>query len=1732
HFGNNTDVAQDFIWYFDWPNLTPSATGTTATYTYPDTGTYTIALVAEPVGQCVDTGYHTIYLQNNSLTPDFTWQTYDCTSQSELVLQDLSVDNVSPVVEWFWEVNFGPPPLTSTLQNPVFLIPNPSSGTITLTARSVNGCEQTKTLDFVSGNNYPVDSLPDIVPICLGETAHLNPAGAVDSFTYNWGPPVPVAQQNLANPAVVPTQSTIYTVTITSYNGLCQSTGKVTVQVFQPTQLEFVPDTDCDSKVVHFVNQSQNAPSGFAWVFGDPTTTADVSTEANPTYVYPAYGTYTVTLMTAPNAVCKDTIQQDITLAEKILLPAFTYGYTNCEEDAVSIKFFDQTINDQGNTTGWLWTFSGVYTGTSTLANPTITVAQQGTLYATLQVATEENCLAASALDSLEIDFTELPNLEDGSEVLGCLNGGVVLNPGGATGYQYQWSPATGLSCTDCPSPLANPSQTTTYTVTVSNLSADTCDITRQVTVIVPPNVNVVASADVLTCDPATTLTASVGLLPVTYAWFDENGNQVAGNVTSITVNVSGYDYYVVRATDQLGCHYYDTVYVAGGPANIEAMGDQIKCSNEPLDVYATNLDGNDTLTWQWSPGTIFNGPTNVPNPDVLIVPGEQWVYVDAVNQFGCIAHDSVYVAVVDVNNTFDFDFVVGCNGSTVQFNNLSINAFNFSWNFGDSTTLADTSYLDHPIYTYPGPGTYPVRLTMDFDLACVDTLVRNIEILETQYVVDFTYEYQACDVDSVDVQFHDATTILQAGITIDSFHWETNTGETADVPSPVFRIYSGQTFEVTLTIFTSNDCDGTITKDLKLEFIEINFSDSVVLCPGDSTALNPFGNLTYEYHWMPNIAISDPNVANPTVWPSQTTTYFVEITNFSPDTCSVTRTVMVFVPEKIEVTAPADTLTCGTPITVCAQSNLQPIDYEWIANPGGLVGEDACLTILPSADTEYEVIGTDQYGCKDSDTFNIAEESVKVNWQNAGAECPETEVQLTVNNLVPDHNLSYLWTATAPGQILPPGTGPTVTVLTPPASQTASYSVSVTNQFGCTDEMLQSITGFGFVPTVVQDVEVCPGVGEPLNPGANPNLNYLWSPPGGLSSTTVPNPMVTVLQSTTYTVTVSDNFGPDECQEVIEVDVFAAPIIDIDETVDTFTCGTPITISSDVNVPVTLEWHNSAGQPLGSGPTIQVDPLIADVYKISVIDAYGCTASDEVAVSNNQLDIVLDGNGVIDTCPMPSYNICVTNLDPNDFPTYEWTASNGGTILGGGDTACPDVTTPQGVVSNFEVTVTNQWGCSDTADFEVETYTFNPLIRDLTTICPGVPTPINPEAEGSELSYFWSPQVGLDCYDCPNPEATLNASQFYQVTVQGYNEGDTCSITQTVQVRVNEPIGLTTNPTDTSLCDSTDVLLSSTYTSTIVTGLAWSLSLDFSNPFSTFNDVVVIPQGTQVYYVLATDTLGCRDTASVTVNAFPVSISLDDIFSFCEEIGTLTIGITNNVPSQVMQYIWSPMEYIDQVQADGSIIVSGLTENTVFTVQAINQPYGCSATDSAAVNYYDIEPTLGQISSSMDTILLGSGEFSQLEIDLLHGYTYEWAPAEGLDDPTIHNPIAMPETTTTYTVLVTDEGGCQAIRQVKVEVYNPDCDEPNLFLPKAFTPNGDGENDVLYFRGNIIDEMELAIYNRWGQKVFETTDKNTGWDGTFKNELLTPDVYGYYLKAKCYNGQEFFKKGNVTLLR
>ena len=93
-------------------------------------------------------------------------------------------------------------------------------------------------------------------------------------------------------------------------------------------------------------------------------------------------------------------------------------------------------------------------------------------------------------------------------------------------------------------------------------------------------------------------------------------------------------------------------------------------------------------------------------------------------------------------------------------------------------------------------------------------------------------------------------------------------------------------------------------------------------------------------------------------------------------------------------------------------------------------------------------------------------------------------------------------------------------------------------------------------------------------------------------------------------------------------------------------------------------------------------------------------------------------------------------------------------------------------------------------------------------------------------------------------------------------------------------------------------------------------------------------------------------------------------------------------------------------------------------------------------------------------------------------------------------------------------------------------CTEAELAVPKSFSPDGDGENDILYAKAFKISEFNFAIFNKWGEKMFETKIQNDGWNGTYKDKEAKDGVYYWYLIVKCNSGEELKKNGSTTLVR
>ena len=245
-------------------------------------------------------------------------------------------------------------------------------------------------------------------------------------------------------------------------------------------------------------------------------------------------------------------------------------------------------------------------------------------------------------------------------------------------------------------------------------------------------------------------------------------------------------------------------------------------------------------------------------------------------------------------------------------------------------------------------------------------------------------------------------------------------------------------------------------------------------------------------------------------------------------------------------------------------------------------------------------------------------------------------------------------------------------------------------------------------------------------------------------------------------------------------------------------------------------------------------------------------------------------------------------------------------------------------------------------------------------------------------------------------------------------------------------------------------------------------------------------------------------------------------------EFGCVNQGIQFiNLSTSGTNYLW---DFGDQTTSTAQNPIHAYQSPGIYTVELFVENIACGFSDSATMTVTVSGLGAGQIVASANPTLIAEGESSQLNV-IPPGLDYSWSPSETLNNSTIINPTATPAETTTYTVTVT-EGDCVFQAQVTVVVDEIKCETPYIFMPNAFTPNANEENDKLLVRGQNITDLHLVIFDRWGEKVFESVNQYEGWDGTYEGREVDPAVFVYYLEVVCADGQEYFEKGNVTLIR
>ena len=959
------------------------------------------------------------------------------------------------------------------------------------------------------------------------------------------------------------------------------------------------------------------------------------------------------------------------------------------------------------------------------------------------------------------------------------------------------------------------------------------------------------------------------------------------------------------------------------------------------------------------------------------------------------------------------------------------------------------------------------------------------------------------------------ATVTASGGTPAYIYSWVPSGGTTAGVSN----LAAGNN---TVTVTDSKGCTTTAIALITTAGGPTVTVNSPTLCSGASAVITASGATTYS--WSSGLSSTSGTTvsANPLV----TTIYTVTGTTSG---CSSNAIFTVSVNGTPTIT-PNNYTTCpGGSATLTASG---ATSYTW--SPAGTLSSTSGSVVIatPSISTNYTVVGGNGT-CTSSATSSVTVGSSISLTSTPATICVGTNTTLTVSGAS-----SYTW---SPSATLSSANGATVT-----ATPTITTTYTITGLTGaCTGSTTVLVTVNSSPTVTVNSPTLCSGASATVIT-ASGATTYSWS--AGLSSTS--GTTVTANPSTTTIYTVTGTTGGCSSNATFTVSINGTPTI----TPNNYTTCPGGSATLTATGATSYTWSPAATLSSTSGSVVIATPASSTNY--TVVGANGtCTSSatssvtigTSLSITSNSASICIGSNTVLTVSGATSYTWS---------PTATLSSTNGATV-----TATPTITTTY--------TITGLSGsCTGTTTVLVTVNSSPTVAVNSPTICSGASAVLT--ATGA-TTYNWS--AGLSSTIGTTVTANPTTTTIY--TVIGTTAG--CSSTQTLTVYVNATPTITTSNYTT--CPGG----SATLTANGATNYTWSPAATLSS--STGSVVIATPSSNTNYIVIGANGT-CTNIASsmVTINS-GLTISANSAVICTGSNTVLTVsGATN--------YTWSPAATLNS--ANGATVTATPTITTTYTITGlsgsctgsttalvvvnntptitVNSPTLCSGnstilTASGAASYswstgattqtisvvpnstssYTVIGTTGGCSSSsVSTIVVTTTPTLTVSPDVTiikgasttltvfgNGATYTWSPSATLSCATCTNPIASPIITTQYCVS-SKNGACSTSSCIVVTVEPACYSNANYQTPDAFTPNGDGVNDEFCLKGwaECTTTFYVAVYDRWGEKVFEASDPNFCWDGKYQGTALNTAVFVFYIKADIVNVGTITKKGNITLLK
>ncbi len=411
---------------------------------------------------------------------------------------------------------------------------------------------------------------------------------------------------------------------------------------------------------------------------------------------------------------------------------------------------------------------------------------------------------------------------------------------------------------------------------------------------------------------------------------------------------------------------------------------------------------------------------------------------------------------------------------------------------------------------------------------------------------------------------------------------------------------------------------------------------------------------------------------------------------------------------------------------------------------------------------------------------------------------------------------------------------------------------------------------------------------------------------------------------------------------------------------------------------------------------------------------------------------------------------------------------------------------------------VNNCYGGVDTVDIVFYPYPELQILTNDTIVCEGAIVSLRTTGAST---YNWSPSHGLSNPNVANPIATPDKSITYYITGSIYEQ---CKRTDSINIQV-----LTVEAprlrSDTTLCEGDTLVL---YAGINAPQYLWSTGQQTAS-------IAVSKSGKYWVQTAADICWGGSDTIEVMFSAYPdLQIHNSDTV-ICENESI------HLEASGALHYDWSPGDYLsNRTVADP---IASPQESITYYLKGSIDPQ-CVAVDSIKIT---ISP-LPDIDAFVDRDTIKCFEES-VQLHASGGVSYNWEPADLFDNPHSSDPIASLTSGTLFYVIGKNEYGCAAADSISITLFK----EAVFFVPNAFSPNGDGNND--FFKPIIHCDLQLtnfSVYNRYGEPVFSADKKEPGWDGTFKGKNADVGTYYWYIEGLNEYGKKVRKKGDVILMR